>query len=191
MGHACWNIFKVQRASIRVSALGWRVAIWEYFLQSCVAVLLYWWSFGLSLPKEFLANKNFLLTVYRDFKKSKIVSLARLKKEFLELFCELFGKFLISCREKRYVLLELAKYWGYFFLHSQSTLSTTQVRYELHYRLKQVSNRVTAELAVIRCSMFAKGGGKAADARVTILLEGWTEQETWTMSWTCAFVKVS
>lgn len=46
---------------------------------------------------EFLANKNFLLTVYRDFKKSKIISLARLKKEFLELFCELFGKFLISC----------------------------------------------------------------------------------------------
>lgn len=115
MGHARWNIFKVQRASIRVSALGWRVAIWEYFLQSCVAVLLYWWSFGLSLPKEFLANKNFLLTVYRDFKKSKIVSLARLKKEFLELFCELFGKFLISCREKRYVLFIVSKVLRLFF----------------------------------------------------------------------------
>lgn len=181
MGHARWNIFKVQRASIRVSALGWRVAIWEYFF--CVSVLLYWWSFGLSLPKEFLANKNFLLTVYRDFKKSKIVS--------LELFCELFGNFLISCREKRYVLFIVSKVLRLFFLHSQSTLSTTQVRYELHYRLKQISNRVTAELAAIRCSMFAKGGGKAVDARVTILLESWTEQETWKMSWTCAFVKVS
>ena len=56
---------------------------------------------------EFLANKNFLLTVYRDFKKSKIVS--------LELFCELFGNFLISCREKRYVLFIVSKVLRLFF----------------------------------------------------------------------------
>lgn len=66
-------------------------------------------------PKSFLRTKIFLLTVYRDFKKSKIVSLARLKKEFLELFCELFGKFLISCREKRYVLFIVSKVLRLFF----------------------------------------------------------------------------
>ena len=66
-------------------------------------------------PKSFLRTKLFLLTVYRDFKKSKIVSLARLKEEFLELFCELFDKFLISCREKRYVLFIVSKVLRLFF----------------------------------------------------------------------------
>lgn len=60
-------------------------------------------------------NKIFLLIVYCDFKKFKIVFLVRLKKEFLELFCELFGKFLIFCCEKRYVFFIVSKVLRLFF----------------------------------------------------------------------------